>query len=738
MASLVIDKVLSRTGRGCVFTGSWVDGGTARFVADSAVIPRFPATGEIWRIGGKRETHSTYGAQIRVIKAELERPSGRLIIRLLSGERFADVGPHSATTLWSRWGEDLYDILDRGDEAALIEALGDSRRAQAQVRTILEVWPEVQLEPAVYRFLDRLAAPPSLARKLLDCYGTAVIAKLEENPYRLMAFTTWRTTDAAGRFLGIAIDDPRRLVAAVEAATYKRLADNHTLTPDHAMLDGVNAILRDEKLARRAIELAAADQAIVAHGDSGWQGLGPATMESFIASHIGDMLSGLWSIGMTAPLFQRKLDQAILDTTIQAFETSTGFTLNGPQRDAVKLALSHDFAVLTGGAGVGKTTVLKAIYALADELGVPVHQMALSGRAALRMSEATGQAAMTCAGWLTRLEAGDIALEDQPLIVIDEASMIDLPLLYRILRNLVPGCRLIMVGDPGQLPPVGFGLSFHILADDPQVPRVHLTEVMRQAAETGIPLVSLDIRAGKVPTLQGFEPDCAVGVSWVDAAKADVVAVSLDVLQRLGGWGENQIVGSTKGTGKPDDGGTVAMNTALHQVRAERGDELLFGRFYAGEPVIYAVNDYELGLMNGSLGVVLGTAEEEGESWLVGRFDRQEIKIPSGKLEDLDLAYAITTHKAQGSQFPTVIVPVFRNMILDRTMLYTAITRAQRRVVLVGDRAAFEAAIAAPPSHSRRQVGLQLEARASEVCDVSAPSLLSQLRSQSTAVPRRG
>lgn len=329
--------------------------------------------------------------------------------------------------------------------------------------------------------------------------------------------------------------------------------------------------------------------------------------------------------------------------------------------------MSHEFAVLTGGAGVGKTTVLKAIYALADELGVLVHQIALSGRAALRMSEATGRPAMTCAGWLLRLEAGDIALDDQPLIVVDESSMVDLPLLYRILRNLVPGCRLLMVGDPGQLPPVGFGLSFHILAEDPQVPRVHLTEVMRQAAETGIPQVSLDIRAGRVPSLQAFDPGHAIGVSFVDADQAEVVASTLEVLELLGGWGENQIVGSTKGTGNPDDGGTVAMNAVLHQARAERGDEPLFSRFYAGEPVIYTVNDYDLGLMNGSLGVLVGmVAGDEGESFSVGRFGDQEIIIPSPKLEDLELAYAITTHKAQGSQFPTVIVPVFRNMIPHR------------------------------------------------------------------------
>jgi exodeoxyribonuclease V alpha subunit len=199
----------------------------------------------------------------------------------------------------------------------------------------------------------------------------------------------------------------------------------------------------------------------------------------------------------------------------------------------------------TGGAGVGKTTVLSAICELSEALGAHVYQIALSGRAARRMEEATGRPAQTIASWIRAVDEGKVPLDTEPLIAIDESSMLDLPTTYRILRRLQPGCRLLLLGDPGQLPPIGFGIVFHDVVNEPAVPQVELIEIMRQAAEMGIPQVSRDVRVGRVPTLCAYAGE-GPGVSFIPCDQDDIVHTLMDVVNDLGGVHSCQMVGSTK------------------------------------------------------------------------------------------------------------------------------------------------------------------------------------------------
>jgi exodeoxyribonuclease V alpha subunit len=212
----------------------------------------------------------------------------------------------------------------------------------------------------------------------------------------------------------------------------------------------------------------------------------------------------------------------MIDRCLKDLETSQGFVFNAEQRAAVRLSASAPFSLLMGGAGVGKTTVLMAVIAVAQAQGVAVHQMALAGRAVKRLQQATGAPATTIARFLAAAKAGKMELSPDSLLVVDEASMLDLPTMYRLLRFLPDGARMLLVGDSAQLPPIGFGLVFHRLADSRSIPRVELTQVHRQAASTGIPGFAGNIRRHLVPDL-GDSFEAKSGISFIDRTVSQVI-----------------------------------------------------------------------------------------------------------------------------------------------------------------------------------------------------------------------
>lgn len=646
-----------------------------RFVARN--LPRPPMTGETWHIRGTANVHPGDGPQVTVADMKLVRPEGRLLARLLAGQRFPGVGEATANKLWDAYGEQLIDVLDAGDGRALLRALPDDNRSRAQVETILIEWPLVDAEPRILAGFDRVGIPLNVAAKLLSVYGADALDRLHDDPYRLLAFSGWKTTDAIARRMGVAPNDIRRRIAACEAALNTRLHEGDTLMTGDALKRAAGALLGasvDDDVLDTASRLGA-----IRRRPTGWQASGTALMEDAIAQRIADELNSYSRKPTVLPLSDGSDDEV---------------ELNRGQASAVAMAITENVSLLVGGAGTGKTTTLKAICRAAAGAGIPVEMMALSGRAALRMREATGQQARTIAGWLNGIVAGHIDLSTLPLIIIDEASMVDLGSLYRIVLMAPIGCRFLLVGDDGQLPPVGFGLTFHALLEVDVIPRTVLTEVMRQAEETGIPGVAQAVRDGELPELPEYDVTAEHGVSIAPCDARDVVTTAVTIRR---GLPAAQIVGSIKGAGDLADGGTTAMNAGLHDAWAT-ARKLDPSTWLRGEPVIWTVNDYDLDLWNGSLGKVVGMTDEG----LAVRFDEGDRTIPAELLDHLEPAWAITTHKSQGSQFETVIVPVTASRILDRTLLYTALTRATRRVVLVGDPAVIRSAIQRPTHASRR------------------------------------
>jgi len=692
MQSVLVESVLwEGPYGGAIFNASTSTGSRYRIVAAAEVMPRPPVVGEVWAVNGVQKKHPQYGTQVHADRARLCKPSGRLIVQTLTGSRsFPGIGEKTAAKLWTTFGEDLYALLDAGDPEPFGNLLGPDLS-----RVLVQGWRQLSVEAETFRWLDVHGLPMNLARTLIRTYRNDVVATMERNPYCLVSFLPWKQADLVGRNLAIEATDPKRLVGATDAMVYRRLSESHTVTPYIEFVAGIRALLRcNQKTAEEATKLALEHQAIENVGEDGVQGVGAYAMERFIASKAMELVNGMSRPDQMS--FRQPPTPDLLAEIYDIFKARAGMTLNPAQREAVRLAASEDLACIIGGAGVGKTTVLRAIHLAATRLGFSgVCQMALSGRAAKRMAEATGEKAYTIAGFLLGVDSGNIDLTGEPLIIVDEASMLDLSHCFRIMRRMPPGARLLLVGDPAQLPPIGFGLTFHALVHEAMIPSVELTDIHRQAAETGIPQVSVDVREGVVPDLVEYTGK-GFGVSFIEAKDSMILERLLDVVHDFGGIQHCHVIGAVK----RGAAGINAINQEFHALVAG-GRPDLYG-FAIGEPVIWTVNNYEMGLLNGSLGVVKDVCDDE----LLVEFDGVPHQISRVNVKDMRHAYGITVHKAQGSQAERVAIPVFRSKILDRTLLYTAITRAEKQVVLIGDREAFEQAITAEPAPSRRHTGM--------------------------------
>ena len=670
-----------------IFAGYDASGAKIKVVATARSLPRPPLAGETWRIMGVFREHARYGRQLHAIKGTYALPRGRLLVHYLaSNPVFAGIGERRAHDLYAAFGDRLTALLDAADSETLASVI------PADIaKGLVQGWATKREEAALVAWLDAQGFDVRLANQLRRVWGGQAQAMLEANPYYMLAFASWDVTDAAALKLGVALEDDRRLLGAVEAALYLRLQDAHTLTSADRLRQKLRAWL-PHHLMDKAIALALAEGAIVGDASAGYQPIGAAALEARIAERIRSMLAG--ETPTQGSLFPTEVNAAWLATVIAENERAQGFLLNAQQRAAVLMATTQPFSVLTGGAGVGKTTILRVVIDIARRLELKVIQMALAGRAAKRMTAATGHEALTIARFLQKAKAGKLKVTPDTLVILDEASMLDLPSTFRILRQLPEGARVLLVGDPAQLPPIGFGLVFHTLAASAAIPRVELTEVHRQAAQTGIPGIAADIRVHHVPALApyaGLQP----GVTFLECAPAEIP----DVLLRLSrDWaGEDWQILAAVNRGPV---GIDGINALFH------GE----GEGYrAGEPVIHLINDYDRGLMNGTLGRVLGVVEGSKPGLRIA-FEGVEHVLEDFEVPDrLELAYAISTHKAQGSQFKRVAVVVVPSRILDHALVYTALTRGVEQVVFVGSRTVFDKAVREPASASRRAIGFDIK-----------------------------
>jgi exodeoxyribonuclease V alpha subunit len=397
-----------------------------------------------------------------------------------------------------------------------------------------------------------------------------------------------------------------------------------------------------------------------------------------------------------------------------------GAGLNERQRQAVQMALSSSVSVLCGSAGTGKTTTLRAILAAARAgfgADYTVYQVALAGRAAKRMAEATGAEAVTVYRFL-RDERLRQRRAELGLLIVDEASMLDLPAVYSLLRAIPASTNLLFVGDPSQLPPIGPGLVFHRMVASRRIPRVELTAIHRHAANSGIPLVGAAIRGGRFPRLPTYdlnEPE-QPGV-FIHRAESDHVATAtVRVLEALAGaplatgvrQRDIQILCATR----RGPAGAVALNEMIERKHIAGGARNARWGLAIGSKILWAVNDHHRGsraaprsLLNGTLGIV---AEVNDEGLVVHFDDGTSDVLRREDLTKVERGWAVSVHKAQGSAFGHVLMPVTPSRLLDRNLVYTAVTRAVRSVVLIGDELLLRAAVKEVTHTMTRRVGLNL------------------------------
>lgn len=712
---------------GGVLIGHDERGRLRRAVIPRDVLGREPTEGEAWRVTGPERIHGSYGPQIQARVALPLLPSGDAIVRYLAtNRRFPGIGRATAQRLWSTFGVHLYEVIRRRDFRALAGCVG-----QDGAVAIIEGFGLLAEEVEVFAWLDRYGVSPRTAAAVAAMWGAKAIDRIQENPYTLALLEPWRAVDLRALRLGVLLTDRRRLLAAVEEAMAARFARGHTAATRAQVLPHLRALLGPGAASKAcaAIDLAVETGRLLGRPGGLLQARGPHWMERELERMVAERL-GRETVHPSA-------DE--IEAAIAEVERQEGYQLTPRQREAVFMAVTSPLSVISGGAGTGKTTIVKAILAASKRrlVALPAHekrtmqfpQVAVAGRAAKRIAEATGHEAMTLDRFRRQLENGGRQIQ-RGLLVFDESSMLDVPSVYRVLRLIPPSVDVLFIGDEGQLPPIGPGLLFHRLVEAHAVPRVRLDTIHRQEAGTGIPDIAAEIRAGRLPNLPRFDPanSLARGVFMLPCGLDGLGDRVLEAWEAMVGPppkpGQTQalhdvdvqILCATKG----GEGGLLALNRTIelrYMVQQARisdwglsvGSKVLWLKnAYTKAPVLGAdglqfVDDkgYPVfhGFMNGALGVVARPTPKG--AWVVFD-DGAADEVGVDDLQRLTHGWGVSVHKAQGSAFRRVIVPITASRLLDRTLIYTAITRAIDTVVLVGDMALLRQAVQGQPKASDR------------------------------------
>ncbi|SOE13582.1 exodeoxyribonuclease V alpha subunit [Streptomyces sp. 2323.1] len=667
--------------------------------------------GESLRMEGRWGSHPQYGKQFTVENYTTVLPATiQGIRRYLGSGLIKGIGPRIADRIVEHFGTDTLDVIET-EPARLVEVPGLGPK---RTKLIGAAWEEQKAIKEVMVFLQGVGVSTSIAVRIYKKYGDASISVVRNEPYRLAA-DVWGigflTADRIAQSVGIPHDSPERVKAGLQYALSQSTDQGHCFLPEEQLIaDAVKLLGVDTGLVIDCLgELAADPEGVVREKVPGAEEGAPVTAVYLVPFHRAEIsLAGrltrlLRTDQDRMPAFQ----DVDWDKALAWLARRTGAELAPEQQQAVRLALTQKVAVLTGGPGCGKSFTVRSVVELARAKKAKVVLAAPTGRAAKRLSELTGAEASTVHRLLELKPGGDAAYDadrplDADLVVVDEASMLDLLLANKLVKAVPPGAHLLLVGDVDQLPSVGAGEVLRDLLDESgPVPAVRLTRIFRQAQQSGVVTNAHRINSGVPPLTTGLadfflfaeEDSEEAGRLTVDVAARRIPAkFGLDPRRDV-----QVLTPMHRGPA-----GAGALNGLLQQAvtpaRPDLPERRFGGRvFRVGDKVTQIRNNYEKGrngVFNGTVGVV--TALDSDEQRLTVRTDEdEEVPYDFDELDELAHAYAVTIHRSQGSEYPAVVIPVTTSawMMLQRNLLYTAVTRAKRLVVLVGSRKALGQAV---------------------------------------------
>lgn len=666
------------------------------------------------RLTGRWGRHPTHGTQFEFEALEPLAPADeRGLVRYLASAAFQGVGPTLAERIVKALGSDALEAI-REDRSALDGVRGLATHVADNLHSAVRAQAEMH---RLHAFLLGLGLGPVQSQAVVRRLGAECEPLLRADPYLLAQVPRlgFRIADLAARELGVTGEDPRRLRAALTHALSAAASDGHSFLRLGALLARVARELREE-LGREPLLASLADlereETVVLGRDlidtpeqpfeqesAGWDDELPCYLPWLYASEVGLARSLLRLLEREAPPVA---DLRALETA----EDAADIVLDDEQRQAVLAQLSSPVSLLTGGPGVGKTTIVRFVVALAEAAGMRVLLASPTGRAAKRLAEATERPASTVHR-LLGFRAGDEGFvhgTDNPLdaglVIIDEISMLDVVLAHHLLKAVAAPTRLVLVGDPDQLPSVGPGNVLADLLQSGRIPVARLTRIFRQHEHSLIVANAHRILAGELPLLPPRGDRSADFYLFPcedpeETARLLVEVVTRRIPENFGHrWDEDVQVIAPMYRGPC---GVDALNDALREALGIGGREVsggrMGGRWRVGDRVIHTRNDYEREVFNGDMGRIRSVSEE---GVVTVRFPERELPYSGSELSDLRPAFAITVHRSQGGEFPVVVLPLVTQhaVMLQRNLLYTAVTRARQLVVLVGSRRALGMAVA--------------------------------------------
>ena len=684
-----------------------------------------PVVGEQLMVTGRWSTHSNYGKQFEAEFLDRMMPqSASEILAYLSSRVVKGIGPKTAARIVSHFGEDTLVVMERepqrlaevsGISPERAKLIGDEFRLQVGMRQLIEFF-------AVHHL------PAELAVRTYKIYGDSTMELLYDDPYLLMDDGLDASFGAVDKFaieLGVAGDDPRRVEAGILFELTYNLSAGHSFLPEQKLIAATAQLLSvTPEVVQQGLAQAREAERVVSDTLAGIPVIYLPQLyeaETYCASRLSDFASNSFSVNED------------VEPLLRSAAEVSGLHYSQQQEQAIREAASSGLLLITGGPGTGKTTVLRGILNLLGNLQLRYLLAAPTGRAAKRLSEVTGEDASTIHRLLESgidPATGKMAFardEDNPLkcdaVVVDEMSMVDVLLLSSLLRAIPKGKRLILVGDPDQLPPVGPGFPFSDMLRSGCLPTVCLTEIFRQAQKSLIVMNAHRVNRGELPELKTVTSDFFFmrrgNEESVTQLIRDLCATRLPKNMGIQP-SEIQVLSPTRKGGV----GTAALNKLLQAALnppAPEKKEKPYGEsvFREGDRIMQIRNNYDImwrqtdgtavgtGIFNGDVGVIREIDLQQ--ETLTVAFDDKEADYDFTQLGELELAYAVTVHKSQGSEYRAVILAAWNGSpyLLNRSVLYTAITRARELLIIVG-REETVAAMTENAKKNRRYTGLKL------------------------------